>query len=84
MDKVTRLEKENERLKRIAVNLGVDLNIRNETISELKRELLDSSRQIRSLEVNTATIECLEIIEDKDDYSPYNTGQFKSPWERIR
>ena len=77
MNEITKLTKENERLRRIATNLTIELDERIKKINKLERELLDSSRQVRSLEVNTATIECLEIIEDENDYSPYNTGQFK-------
>ncbi|MCK5615412.1 hypothetical protein KAR91_76825 [Candidatus Pacearchaeota archaeon] len=86
MDKIKDLEKQIERLKRIAVDLKVDLNIRDAKIRELERELLNERRQVRSLEVGTQTMRKLEILgESKDDNggSPYDTGRFKSPWEKV-
>ena len=87
MDKVKELEIKIDRYKRIAINLKIDLNIRDERIRKLERDLLDARRQVRSLEVGTQTMNKLEILGvslDDDGTDPYETGQFKSPWEKVR
>ena len=88
MDKIEDLEDQIDRLKRIAIDLKVDLNIRDDRIRELERQLLNERRQVRSLEVGTQTMNKLEILGvslDDDGTDPYATGQFKrSPWEKVR
>jgi predicted RNase H-like nuclease (RuvC/YqgF family) len=87
MDKVKELEIKIDRYKRIAINLKIDLNIRDERIQKLERDLLEARRQVRSLEVGTQTTNKLEILgvsHDDDGTDPYETGQFKSPWEKVR
>ena len=84
-EKIRELEDTIERLKRIAVDLKVDLNIRDARIRDLERQLLEERRQVRSLEVNTQTVQKLEILgesEDDNGGSPYDTGRFKSPWRK--
>ena len=86
-EKIRELEAEIERLKNIAIGLKVDLNIRDAKIRDLERELLNESRQVRSLELNTQEVKKLEILgesEDDNGGSPYDTGRFKSPWERVK
>jgi len=86
MDKIKDLEAQIERLKRIAVDLRVDINIRDARIRKLERDLLDESRQVRSLEIGTQTMRKLEILgesEDDNGGSPYDTGRFRSPWEKV-
>ncbi len=85
-EKIRELEDTIERLKRIAVDLKVDLNIRDARIRKLERQLLEERRQVRSLEVNTQTVQKLEILGDSEDdngFDPRETGQFRSPWEKV-
>ena len=88
MDTIKDLEMQIDRLKRIAIDLKVDLNIRDDKIRELERELLYERRQVRSLEVGTQTMAKLEILgKSKDDngFDPRQTGTFdKKIWEKVR
>jgi sigma54-dependent transcription regulator len=86
-EKIRELEAEVKRLKTIAISLKVDVNIRDAKIRDLERELLNERRQVRSMEINTQEVKQLEILgesEDDNGGSPYDTGQYKSPWERVR
>ena len=86
-ERIKELEAQIERYKTIAIGLKVDLNIRDERIRDLERELLNERRQVRSLEVGTQTIAKLEILgesEDDDGFDPRQTGTFRSPWEKVR
>lgn len=86
MNKIQELETQIERYRTIAIDLKVDLNIRDARIRKLETQLLNEERQVRSLEVNTRTVRKLEILgksNDDNGGSPYNTGQFKRPWEGI-
>ena len=86
-ERIRELEAQIERYKNIAIGLKVDLNIRDARIRDLERQLLDESRQVRSLELNTQEVKKLEILElseDEEGFDPYETGQFNSPWEKTR
>lgn len=87
-EKIRELEDQIDRLRRIAIDLKVTINIRDAKIRDLERELLVESRQVRSLELNTHEIQQLEIldlsVEEEESFDPYETGQFKSPWEKVR
>jgi len=86
-EKIRELEAQIERYKTIAIGLKVDLNIRDARIRELERELMNERRQVRSLEVNTRTVQKLEILgdsEDDDGFDPRQTGTFNSPWAKVR
>ncbi len=86
-ERIKELEEQVERLKTIAIDLKVDVNIRDAKIRDLERELLFERRQVRSMEVGTQTMRKLQILggsEDDNGGSPYDTGQYKSPWEKVR
>lgn len=87
MDKIRDLEVQIERLKRIAVQLKVDVNIRDAKIVELEQKLVEAHARERGMMRNTQTMNKLEILgesNDDDGGSPYDTGRFKSPWEKVR
>lgn len=78
---IEQLHEENDRLKRIAIDLKVELNIRDARIRKLERELLNESRQVRSLEVGTQTMEKLRILDEEDDDNgcdPRATGEHRA------
>lgn len=81
------LRAENERLKKIAINLKVDLNMRDAKIRKLKRQLAEAHEETRQLVVGTQTMNKLQILgesEDDNGQDPRETGQYKNPWENAR
>ena len=86
MDKINELELQVERYKNMAIGLTVDLNISKARISELEAQLKDARRQVRSMELDTQTVQNLSILQDEDDdgFDPRATGQFRRPWERAK
>jgi len=81
------LMEQNERLKKIAINLKVDLNMRDAKIRKLKRQLAEAHEEARQLVVGTQTMNKLQILggsEDDNGQDPMNTGQYKNPWENAR
>lgn len=81
------LRAENERLKKIAINLKVDLNMRDAKIRKLKRQLAEAHEEARQLVVGTQTMNKLQILgesEDDNGQDPLNTGQYQNPWENVR
>lgn len=86
-EKIKELEAKIERLKNIAVNLKVDLNIRDARIRDLERQLAKAHRRERNLVVGTQTMNKLKILGDSDDdngQDPRATGIFKDAWEGVR
>ena len=87
MTEVRLLEQQIERLKRIAIDLKVDLNIRDEKIRKLERQLVEAHKRERELMHGTQTMSKLEILGESDDddgTDPRATGRFKNPWEGAR
>ena len=85
-NRVEILELQIERYKNIANSLKVDLNMRDARIRDLERQLEDERRQVRSLEVNTQTVQKLELLgnsDDDDGFDPRQTGTFTSPWAKT-
>ena len=86
-NEIRELKKQVERLKTIAIDLKVDLNIRDGEVRELQHQLAKAHDQERSTTRNTQTIDNLKILGDSDDdngQDPRDTGRFKSPWEGVR
>lgn len=87
MDKIRKLEATIDRLKRIAIDLKVDVNIRDAKIRDLENQLTEAHRRERNLMAGTQTMSKLEILgesNDDDGTDPRATGTFKSPWEGVR
>lgn len=87
IEKIKELEAQIDRLKRIAVDLKVDLNIRDAKIRDLGRQLTEAHKRERNLMHGTQTMSKLEILGesgDDDGFDPRATGNFKSPWEGVR
>lgn len=87
-EKIRELEDQIDRLRRIAIDLKVTINIRDAKIRDLERELLTERRQVRSMEVGTQTMEKLAILgesEDDNGFDPRQTGTFsKDIWNKVR
>lgn len=86
-DKTKKLEAQIVRLKNIAIDLKVNVNIRDDKIRELEHRLTEAHSRERNLMAGTQTISKLEILGNSDDdngQDPRDTGRFKSPWEGIR
>ena len=84
---IRELEEKINRLKTIAIDLKVDLNIRDARIRDLEHQLTEAHRRERNLMEGTQTISKLEILGNSDDdngQDPRATGNFKSPWEGVR
>ena len=88
MTEVEFLEEQAKRLKSIAIDLKVELNIREAKIRKLERELKEAHREARQLVVGSQTMDKLRILGDSDDdngQDPLNTGQFpRNPWENAQ
>ena len=86
-NEIRELKKQVERLRTIAIDLKVDLNIRDGEVRELQHQLAKAYDQERSTADNTQTIDNLKILGDSDDdngQDPRDTGRFKNPWEGVR
>ena len=68
-ERIKELEEQVERLKTIAIDLKVDVNIRDAKIRDLERELLFERRQVRSMEVGTQTMRKLQILGESKETS---------------
>ncbi len=67
-----------ERLKRIAIDLKVDLNIRDAKIRKLERQLAEA----RQPAPGTQTMEKLQILcenEEDNGQDPMDSGQYRNP-----
>ncbi len=88
MTEVEFLEEQAKRLKKIAINLKVDVNMRDAKIRKLERQLLEAHSEARELARGTQTMNKLQILgesEDDNGQDPLNTGQYKrNPWENAR
>lgn len=87
MTEIQLLEQKVDRLKRIAIDLKVDLNIRNTKICKLERELVKAHAEVRELVIGTQTMNKLQILgesEDDNGQDPRETGQYKNPWEHAQ
>lgn len=68
-------------------DLKVGVSIRDTRIAELEKDLREARAAVRGYELGTQTMRKLQILGDSDDndgFDPYETGAFKSPWERAR
>jgi len=87
MNNIKELEEKIERLRNIAIELKVDLNIRDQKIRDLERQLAEAHRRERDLVRGTQTMSKLEILGESDDddgFDPRQTGTFNSPWAKVR
>ena len=86
MDKIKELEIKIDRYKRIAINLKVDKNIHEDKVKKLEADLKAARAEIVSRNRANQTIRDLRVLDTSDDdtgVSPYDTGQYKSPWDRV-
>ena len=75
-----KLRAENERLKKIAINLKVKLNASEATIRKLEHQLAEARHTTQSMH----TIDKLEILcenEFDNGQDPIDTSQYRNPLE---
>lgn len=74
-----------DKLQRELIDARVDINIKDERIRELEKELRKAQFAIRELEVGTMTMRTLALKEEEESFDPYATGEFKRDnWSNAR
>jgi len=79
--KLMTLEAHNEKidqLQRELIDARVDINIKDERIRELEKQLRKAQFAIRELEIGTQTMRTLALAEDEESFDPYATGEFRA------
>jgi len=86
--KLMTIEAHNEQidaLQRELIDARVDINIKDERIQELEKQLRKAQFAIRELEIGTQTMRTLALQEEEDSFDPYSTGKFKTDvWSRSQ
>lgn len=72
-------------LQRKLIDAKVDLNIKDDRIRTLEKELRVAQFAVRELEIGTHTMRTLALAEDESDFDPRQTGTFgKDVWSKIK
>jgi chromosome segregation ATPase len=58
------------------IDAQVDLNISEDKVRKLEKELAEANARIRELERDTMTIQTLSLDDEDANFDPRNTGQF--------
>ena len=58
------------------IDARVDLNISEDKVRKLERELAEANARIRQLERDTVTVQTLSLDDEDATFDPRNTGQF--------
>jgi hypothetical protein len=67
------------------IDAKVDMNIKDERIRVLEKELRVAQFAVRELEIGTMTMQTLSLQEEEEDFDPRQTGTFSSDaWKRTR
>ncbi len=67
------------------VDAKVDLNISEDKVRQLEKELAEANARIRQLERDTMTIQTLSLEGDEDNFNPRESGVFnKDAWSKVR
>lgn len=78
MTEVQFLEEQAKRLKKIAIDFKVELNVREATIRKLERQLIAAKRPA----AGTPTVDKLKVLCESDydnGQDPMNTGEYRNP-----
>jgi len=72
-------------LQRELADAHVDLNIKDDRIRELEKELRRVQYSIREFEIDERTIETLALETEEESFDPYATGEFNvNRWRNVR
>lgn len=67
------------------VDAKVDLNISEDRVRELEKELKEANDRIRQLERDTMTVQTLSLEGEEETFDPYESGVFnKNVWSKAR
>lgn len=74
-----------DQLERELIDARVDINIKDERIRWLEKQLRNAHAALRELEIGTQTMRTLALVEDEDAFDPRQTGAFnKNTWNKVR
>lgn len=74
-----------DKLQRKLINKTVDLNIKDDRIVELEKQLREARFEVRELEIGTHTVRTLALEGDEENFDPRATGTFnKNIWSKAR
>lgn len=74
-----------DQLERELIDARVDINIKDERIRELEKQLRNAHAALRELEIGTQTMRTLALVEDEDVFNPRQTGTFRTDaWNKVR
>ena len=86
--KLMTLEEHNlkiDQLQRELIDLRVDVNIKDDRILELEKQLRQAHFAIRELEIGTQTMRTLALAEDEASFDPRESGIFhKDTWRNAQ
>lgn len=83
MNTVETLNDQVDALQRKLIDAKVDLNIKDERIRVLEKQLREAHSALRELEIGTQTMRTLALVEDEDAFDPRQTGTFnKNVWSK--
>lgn len=72
-------------LQRELANARVDINIKDERIRELEKQLREARFETRELEIGTQTMQALALDAGEENFDPRQTGTFnKDAWSKVR
>ena len=74
-----------DQLERELIDARVDINIKDERIRVLEKELRQAQFALRELEIGTQTMRTLTLEGDEESFDPRATGSFKTDaWRKAR
>ena len=79
------LELKIDTLERKLMDAHIDINMKDERIAELEKQIREYRFQIRELEVGTQTMRTLALEEEEETFDPRESGVFhKDTWSNAR
>ena len=85
MKTVDELNEQVDALQRELIGARVDLNIKDDRIRTLEKELRVARFAVRDMEIGTHTMQTLTLEADESDFDPYATGEYNTNrWRNAR
>lgn len=85
MTKIELLNGQIDVLQRKLIDAKVDLNIKDDRIRTLEKELRVAQFAVRELEIGTHTMRTLALAEEEESFDPRQTGAFDSDiWSKAK
>ena len=79
------LELKIDSLERKLIDAQIDINMKDDRISELEKQIREYRFQIRELEIGTQTMRTLALEEEEETFDPRESGVFhKDTWSNAR